>query len=70
MPFAGPDGEGLMFVAFGCTLDAFEVQMRRMAGLDDGTSDALFRFSAPVTGAYYWCPPVTDGRLDLSALDR
>ena len=68
MPYAGTSGEGLMFVAFGKTLDAFEVQLRRMVGLEDGIPDALFRFSQPVSGAYYWCPPVQDDRLDLSAL--
>lgn len=68
MPFADPGGEGLMFVAFGKSFDAFEVQLRRMVGLEDGITDALFRFSRPVTGAYYWCPPVRDGRLDLGAL--
>jgi hypothetical protein len=31
---------GLMFVAFGKSHDAFEAQMRRMAGLDDGILDA------------------------------
>ena len=68
MPFAGASGEGLMFVAFGKTLDAFEVQLTRMMGLDDGIPDALFRFSRAVSGAYYWCPPVRDSRLDLRAL--
>jgi porphyrinogen peroxidase len=68
MPFAGAYGEGLMFVAFGKTLDAFEVQLRRMAGLEDGIPDALFRFSHPVSGGYYWCPPVRDSRLNLSAV--
>jgi len=68
MPFAGTSGEGLMFVAFGKTLDAFEVQLRRMVGLEDGIPDALFRFSRAISGAYYWCPPVRDGRLDLSAV--
>ncbi len=68
MPFAGPDNAGLQFVAFGNSLDAFEVQLRRMVGLEDGITDALFRFSRPVTGAYYWCPPVRDGHLDLSAV--
>jgi putative iron-dependent peroxidase len=68
MPFAGSSGEGLMFVAFGKTLDAFEAQLRRMMGLDDGIPDALFRFSRAVSGAYYWCPPVRDSRLDLRAL--
>jgi putative iron-dependent peroxidase len=68
MPFADPGGEGLMFVAFGKSFDAFEVQLRRMVGLEDGIIDALFRFSRPVSGEYYWCPPVRDGRLDLGAL--
>jgi len=69
MPWAeGPTG-GLMFVAFGDTLDAFEVQLRRMVGLEDGVPDALFRFSRAITGGYYWCPPVLDGRLDLSTLE-
>ena len=36
--------------------------------LDDGVIDGLFRFTQPVSGAYYWCPPVHDGRLDLRAL--
>jgi len=65
MPFAGPGSEGLMFVAFGKSFDAFEAQLRRMVGLEDGISDALFRFSRATTGGYYWCPPVSDGRLDL-----
>ena len=68
MPFADPSGEGLMFVAFGTSFDAFEAQLRRMVGLEDGTTDALFRFSRPVTGGYYWCPPVIDGQLDLGAV--
>jgi putative iron-dependent peroxidase len=50
------------------SLDAFERMMRRMAGLEDGIVDALFSFSRPVTGGYYWCPPAQDATLDLSAL--
>lgn len=68
MPWVEGREAGLLFVAFGCTLDAFEVQMRRMAGLEDGIADALFRFSQPITGGYYWCPPMLAGRLDLRAL--
>jgi putative iron-dependent peroxidase len=68
MPWAEGSGEGLFFVAFGNSLDAFEAQLRRMAGLEDSVPDALFRFSSPVTGGYYWCPPVRDGRLDLDAV--
>jgi len=68
MPWANESEEGLMFVAFGHTLDAFEAQLARMTGLEDDIPDALFRFSRAATGGYYWCPPVSDGRLNLDAL--
>lgn len=68
MPWALGNKAGLMFVAFGHSLDAFDAQMRRMAGLDDGIVDAIFRISRPVSGATYWCPPVSEGRLDWRAL--
>ena len=68
MPWADPDGEGLVFVSFGRTLDAFEAQLTQMVGLEDGIVDGLFRFSRPVSGGYYWCPPVREGKLDLRAL--
>jgi len=68
MPWAEKGEAGLMFVAFGATLDSFEAQLKRMIGLDDGIADALFRFTRPVTGAYFWCPPMRRGRLDLSAI--
>jgi putative iron-dependent peroxidase len=68
MPWADADREGLAFVAFGASLDAFEAQLTRMSGLEDGTADALFRFSRPVTGAYFWCPPVKGEKLNLSAI--
>lgn len=64
----GVDRSGLMFSAFGCSFDAFEAQMRRMLGMDDGISDALFRYSKPLSGSYFWCPPVAQGKLDLTAL--
>lgn len=68
MPWAAVDRQGLEFIAYGNSLDAFERVMRRMAGLDDGIADALFGFSRPLTGGYYWCPPVKSGKLDLSRL--
>ncbi|WP_353234122.1 Dyp-type peroxidase [Diaphorobacter ruginosibacter] len=64
----GLDRSGLMFAAFGCSLGAFEVQMRRMAGLEDGIVDGLFRFSQPLTGSYLWCPPMHNGQLQLGQL--
>jgi putative iron-dependent peroxidase len=68
MPWLMSRQAGLMFVAFGKDFDAFERQMRRMAGLEDGIVDAMFRISKPVNGAYYWCPPVKGGRVDFSRL--
>jgi len=68
MPWADALGAGLNFVAFGKTLDAFEAQMKRMAGAEDGIADALFTFTRPLTGAYFWCPPVKGRRLDLRAI--
>ena len=70
MPWSEGARSGLVFVAFGKSFDAFEVQLQRMIGAEDGIIDALFRFTRPitVTGAYFWCPPLRDGRLDLRAL--
>ena len=69
MPFVSGAHMGLEFISYVAVLDTFEVMMRRMAGLDpDGIADALFTFSRPVTGGYYWCPPVRKGRPDLRIL--
>lgn len=69
MPWSDATRAGFMYVAFAKDFYAFEAQLRRMAGVDDGITDGLFRFSHPVTCAYYWCPPMNkQGGLDLSAL--
>lgn len=68
MPWADESWEGLVFVSFGKSVDAFEALLKRMVGEDDGVSDALFRFTRPVTGSYFWCPPLVEGQLDLGAL--
>ena len=34
----------------------------------EGIIDGLFQFSRPISGSYFWCPPVKDGSLDLSAI--
>ncbi|MBI2314156.1 MAG: Dyp-type peroxidase [Betaproteobacteria bacterium] len=68
MPWAGERRAGLVFVAFGKSFDAFEAQLRRMVGAEDGIADALFRFTRPTSGSYFWCPPLKNGRLDLSAV--
>ncbi|OSM06936.1 putative Dyp-type peroxidase family protein [Magnetofaba australis IT-1] len=68
MPWTDGMDAGLMFVAFGRSFDAYEAILRRMLGLEDGVADALFRFTRPLTGAFYWCPPRKGSGLDLSAL--
>lgn len=70
MPWVEGSESGLNFVAFGKSLDAFEAQLRRMVGEEDGIADALFSFTRPLTGGYYWCPPMKEGKLDLSWLAR
>ena len=68
MPWTDGDTGGLNFVAFGKSFDAYEAQLKRMVGAEDGITDALFKFTRPVTGSYFWCPPMAKGRLDLRAL--
>lgn len=68
MPWAQGLEGGLMFTAFGASYDAFEAQLKRMIGSEDGIVDALFAFTRPVSGAYYWCPALREGCLDLSPL--
>jgi putative iron-dependent peroxidase len=68
MPWASATSEGLEFIAHVESLDRYERVLHRMAGHDDGIVDGLFSFSRPVTGGYYWCPPVKGDRLDLRAL--
>lgn len=68
MPWADGCRAGLVFVAFGASLDPFEAILKRMVGTEDGIADALFTFTRPISGAYFWCPGMHDGRLDLRPL--
>ncbi|MDO9251852.1 Dyp-type peroxidase [Hydrogenophaga sp.] len=68
MPWAEGNEGGLVFTAFGHSFDAFEALLRRMSGAEDGLTDALFTFTEPETGAYFWCPPVHEGLIDLRAV--
>lgn len=69
MPWADSTQGGLNFLAFGHTFNAFEAQLNRMIGLEDGISDALFDFTRPLTGSYFWCPPMKNNGLDLSVIN-
>ena len=68
MPWADGMNSGLVFVAFGKSFDAFEAILNRMLGHEDNIRDGLFQFTRPVSGAYFWCPPMKSGKLDLSRL--
>lgn len=68
MPWADGSRAGLVFVAFGKSVEAFEALLRRMIGADDGVADALFGFTRPITGSYFWCPPVKNWSLDVQAV--
>lgn len=68
MPWAANQQAGLMFVAFGKSFAAYDALLRRMAGKEDGIVDALFSFTRPLSGSYFWCPPMLNGRLDLRAI--
>lgn len=68
MPWAEGNEGGSMFTAFGRSFDAYEALLRRMSGAEDGVIDALFSFTEPETGAYFWCPPLHQGRIDLRAV--
>lgn len=70
MPWADGAHEGLVFIAFGSSFDAYTTLLRHMSGADDGIVDALFSFTKPLTGSFYWCPPMqAAGGLDLSDLN-
>ena len=68
IPWTEGTDAGLNFVAFGKSFDVFEAILNRMVGNEDGITDGLFSFTRPVTGAYFWCPPMKNKTLDLSAL--
>ncbi|MGV6859361.1 MAG: Dyp-type peroxidase [bacterium] len=67
MPWGDGDGEGLVFVAFGNSFDAYEALLRRMSGEEDGIRDALFDFTRPQTGGYFWCPPMLASQVNGEA---
>lgn len=59
---------GLVFQAFADTTESFSRMMAKMVGEEDGIVDGLFSFTRPLTGAFFWCPPMKDGQPDLSSI--
>jgi putative iron-dependent peroxidase len=68
MPWGDLRTHGLLFVAFIADLRTMDLVLRRMCGLVDGESDALLKYTQAETGAYYYCPPLAGGRLNLAGL--
>ena len=68
MPWSAGKDAGFYFVAFATSFQAFEAQLRRMSGAEDGITDALFKFTQPLTTSYFWCPPMKDKQLSLDLL--
>jgi putative iron-dependent peroxidase len=68
MPYTEDKNAGLVFVCFANSPRPFKQQLNRMVGKEDGVTDALFTFSRPLTGEFYWCPGMKHGQLDLSKL--
>jgi porphyrinogen peroxidase len=68
MPYQRGAESGLVFVAYGASLEPYAALLRRMVGAEDGLVDSLFQFSTPVSGAAYFCPPRKGESLDLSRI--
>jgi porphyrinogen peroxidase len=58
MPYGGVQDHGTMFVGFSAEQKRLSGMLDSMAGLVNGTRDALTRFTDPLTGAYYFVPSV------------
>ena len=59
VPYGNLRESGLYFLAFSGELMRFAIQLDRMFGLsEDGLMDSLTGFSAPVSGSYWYAPPV------------
>ncbi len=68
MPWIAGSKAGLVFVAFGYSLEAFERMLTRMTGAEDGLVDRIFTISKPISSSYFWCPPIIQGRISLACL--
>ena len=56
MPYGNIADHGTMFVGFSAHQRPLATMLESMAGIADGTRDALTRYTQPLTGAYYFVP--------------
>jgi len=72
VPYGTVAEHGLYFVAFSADRARFDTMLGRMFGVSgDGLHDRLTDFSRPVSGAYYYAPPLNVlADLPISATDE
>jgi putative iron-dependent peroxidase len=70
MPYGTVTDHGTMFVGFSAEQRRLASMLESMAGLVDGTRDALTYFTSPVTGAYYFIPSTGALRLCIGDITR
>jgi len=58
MPYGTVEDHGTMFIGFSAEQKRLSKMLDSMAGLVNGTRDALTRFTQPVSGSYYFVPSV------------
>jgi porphyrinogen peroxidase len=58
MPYGTVDNHGTVFVGFSSEQQRLSKMLDSMAGLLNGTRDALTRYTQPFTGSYYFVPSV------------
>jgi len=58
MPYGNVEDHGTMFVGFSADQKRLSRMLDSMAGLINGSRDALTRFTQPLTGSYYFVPSV------------
>ena len=56
MPYGTVTDHGTMFVGFSAEQRPLQAMLESMAGVNDGSRDALTRYTRPLTGAYYFVP--------------
>jgi putative iron-dependent peroxidase len=58
MPYGNVENHGTMFVGFSSEQTRLSRMLESMAGLVNGTRDALTKYTIPLSGSYYFVPSV------------
>jgi putative iron-dependent peroxidase len=58
MPYGVVENHGTMFVGFSSDQKRLSKMLDSMAGLVNGTRDALTKYTVPLSGSYYFVPSV------------